>query len=223
MIMGKDYLTPVFSGRQAKKHLLLGPMQSSPQSQQQAESDEQLLARFLESGDQELLGMLYNRYMELVYGLCLKYFKDEGLAQDAVMDIYEHLLRKVPRHSINQFRPWLYVLAKNHCLGILRKQSAKITDIEETPLMQSLVDLHPVEDGEPERVEAEEQQLRNCIETLSDEQRYCVQQFFYGNKSYKEIAAEMNWEVGKVRSYLQNGKRNLKNCMNAKMAKEKDR
>ena len=79
-------------------------------------SDEQLLAAYVLNGDARSLGMLYERYMPMVYGVCLKIFKDPGKSEDAVMAIYEELTHKVKAHEINAFRGWLYVLARNHAL-----------------------------------------------------------------------------------------------------------
>jgi len=79
------------------------------------------------SGDLQVLGVLYSGYTELVYGVCLKYFKQEEQASDAVMDIFEELIQKAKKHEVDKFRPWLYVLAKNHCLMRLRKAGQNLT------------------------------------------------------------------------------------------------
>ncbi|MCH5720716.1 RNA polymerase sigma factor [Niabella hibiscisoli] len=83
-------------------------------------TDEQLLAQFKQTGDQQALAELYLRYSELLYGVCLKYLEDAEEAKDAVMNIYQELLIKVPRHEIQNFKSWVYVLTKNHCLMQLR-------------------------------------------------------------------------------------------------------
>jgi len=82
-------------------------------------SDAELVARYQKSGDMELLGILYERYTELIYGVCLKVLKNEAAAEDAFMNIFEKLTKKVREHDIKQFRPWLHMVVRNHCLGIL--------------------------------------------------------------------------------------------------------
>ena len=79
-------------------------------------SDEELLSKYRQQSDMQALGQLYDRYLELTYGVCLKYLKSASRAEDAVMHIFEELSEKVLKHDIKQFRSWLYVLAKNHCL-----------------------------------------------------------------------------------------------------------
>lgn len=186
----------------------------------QQQTDAELVARYQDSGDMDVLGVLYERYVELVYGVCLKYFKDSGLAEDAVMNIFEELTKKVKKHDIQNFRPWLHVLAKNHCLMQLRKK--KITVSFDPQFMQSDEVVHPTFGEATENGELKA--LKGCIEQLPDNQQQCVTWFYLEEKSYKEIAQMTDLELGKVRSYIQNGRRNLRNCMEkaqVKMRNEK--
>ncbi len=176
-------------------------------------SDEALLVEFRRSGHSALLGELYERYMPMVYGVCLKIFKDSTKAEDAVMTIYEELVRKVPEHDIKEFRPWLYVLARNHCLMVWRKEKRRPTDLLEPEAMQRFDGADNGVDYELPPPEGSAQPLDKCLGELPDEQRISVQMFYYEDKSYKEIADVISEELGKVRSYIQNGKRNLKLCL----------
>ena len=180
-------------------------------------SDENLLAHYQKSGDLQLLGTLYSRYTELVYGVCLKYLKQDETAADAVMEIFEELIQKAKKHDIAQFRPWLYVLAKNHCLMRLRKAGQNFTVSFDPGLMYSLELLHPDAEDLPDR-EMMLKKLENCIEKLSDQQKDCVRLFYFEDRSYKDIADGMQVDLNIVRSHIQNGRRNLKNCVEAPLA-----
>lgn len=174
-------------------------------------SDEQLLADYVEGeGAARSLGLLYERYMPMVYGVCLQILKDPGKAEDAVMGIYEELTRKAKEHKIESFRGWLYVLARNYCLMEWRKNKRRPTDHHAPEDMARYDAVEPVFDYElPQGPSA----LERCLAELSEQQRACVTWFYYEDKSYKEIADMMSEELGKVRSYIQNGKRNLRICM----------
>jgi len=167
-----------------------------------------LLAQYRRSGDLAALGKLYKPYMGLVYGVCLKYLKDEELCKDAVMQIFEELVAKASKHDIKQFRPWLYVLARNYCLMQLR--SAKKMDvISMDEVMENTIFLHP----EPEDKEETLTALERCMEKLPAAQKESVDLFYYKEKCYKEIADETGYTLNEVKSYIQNGKRNLKICL----------
>jgi RNA polymerase sigma-70 factor, ECF subfamily len=185
------------------------------------QSDEELLKEFVRSGDIEVLGELYSDYMHLVYGVCLKYLKNRDESKDAVMQIFEKLVIEVPKQQIENFKSWLYVVTKNYCLMQLRsektlseKSQEWMTDskvfMENTPI------LHPIdEDGQ--NIDKE---LENCIQKLKVEQKECILQFYYENRCYNEIALNLNLDEKKVKSHLQNAKRNLKLCLEEKHVRQ---
>ena len=181
-------------------------------------SDEELLSGFQRTGQLPWLGMLYERYMEMVYGVCLKYLKAPVEAEDAVMAIFEELTQKVPKHEIESFRPWLYVLARNHCLMFLRKQQKKPTNALDPERMYSEDNLHPIAEEYAE--DSNLDRLQDCLESLNEQQKTCVEQFYYQEKSYKDIAEASGQTLGRVRSHIQNGRRNLKICLEEKATKE---
>ncbi|SMG51645.1 RNA polymerase sigma-70 factor, ECF subfamily [Marivirga sericea] len=176
--------------------------------------EKRLLEQFCESQDLDLLGKLYQPYMHLVYGVCLKYLKDKDSAQDAVMAIFEELVLKLPKHEVENFKSWLYVLSKNHCLMELRKQKRKRTDnfdYSDLELMENGQVLHHEENYTFQEDNLE--RLTACIAQLKMEQKLCVELFFLDKKSYQEITDSTSYELKKVKSYIQNAKRNLKLCM----------
>jgi len=168
-------------------------------------SDDQLLNGFLRSEKQAFLAELYQRYLPLVIGTCMKYLKNSDVSQDAAMDIYEHCLKKLPGREIEHFKSWLYVVTKNHCLMHLRKnKKLKFSEIDllENQLTESSSYDH-----------LKESQLNKMTAVLKDlkpVQKQCIELFYLKNKCYQEIADEMNMELKKVKSHIQNGKRNLK-------------
>lgn len=174
-------------------------------------SDEELLARYRAGGEARYLGILYGRYMPMVYGVCLKILRDPAKSEDAVMNIYETLVRKIPEHDIGAFRGWLYVLARNHCLMEWRKQQRRPTDfhapedMERYDAVEEAFDVELPATGAPP--------LEKCMGELPEQQRRSVELFYYEERSYKEIAVLLEEEVGKVRSFIQNGRRNLKLCL----------
>jgi len=180
------------------------------------DSDESMLKIYLKTRNMEVLGQLYSRYIHLVYGVCLKYFSDSDKSQDAVIDIFEKVLKEVERFEIANFKSWLYVITKNHCLMALRKEKtdrARTNEFLATEFMESTTQLHPID--EVETVHSDKQ-LQDCIEKLKIEQRKCIELFYFENKCYKEIAASLDTSELKVKSGIQNGKRNLKICLESK-------
>ena len=179
-------------------------------------TDEELLEKFRLSGNLDLLGELFSRYMHLVYGVSLKYFKDRDEAQDAVMNIFEKLVTDLPNHEVQNFKSWLYVLTKNHCLMEIRSKKSSDRRLEglkiEQEFMESEYNMHPIDREEEFISDA----LKDCIEKLKSEQKQCIELFYYKKLCYQEVAEKLNMDEKRVKSYLQNGKRNLKICLEGK-------
>ena len=177
--------------------------------------DDDLVEKYKATSDLQVLSDLYQRYMELVYGVCLKYLKDEEEAKDAVINIYEELVGKLQKYPVNNFKPWLYQLAKNHCLMKLRSDK-KFTKVQmDVSFMQNeeTVHLNAV-------MEKEEHfnQLDFCMDQLVSEQKTVVTLFYLEGKCYNEITTITGIEWKNVRSFIQNGRRNLKICMDKQIS-----
>ena len=179
--------------------------------------DKTLIDNFRKGGDKEALGTLFLRYMELVYGVCLKYLRQAESAQDAVMDIYEHVNRKLPEHEVDNFSAWLYMVSKNHCLQLLRKKNNLLTVSLDDPLMQNGRELHLEDDGfELDMSEDVMDQLQHCLAQLPEKQKICIQMFYFEKRSYADICEVTQLPMDTVRSNIQNGRRNLKKCIQTK-------
>ena len=181
------------------------------------QTDAELVALYKASSDLQQLGLLYHRYMDLVYGVCLKYLNDSEKAKDAVMQIFEELIVKLKKHEVENFKGWLHMLAKNHCLMQLRSPKNLRTVELPASLMQTEENVHL--NGVLEKEENFEK-LEYCLTTLSEEQRQAVKLFYLEGRSYNEIVAIMGCDWKQVRSFIQNGRRNLKICMESRVGSQ---
>jgi RNA polymerase sigma factor (sigma-70 family) len=154
------------------------------------------------------MGQLYQKYMPLVYGVCLKYLQDEEQSKDAVMQIFEELVVKVTRQEVKHFRGWLYVLSRNFCLMQLRS-TKKMETISLEEFMEFPFVLHPEGEDSEEKIK----QLETCIQKLTPGQQQSIDLFYIKEKCYREVSELTGYSLNEVKSYLQNGKRNLKICL----------
>ncbi len=173
-------------------------------------TDAELVQLYQSTHKQDVLAQLFLRYSDLVYGCCLKYLSDQETAKDAVMSIYEELVEKLKIFTVENFKSWLYVLSKNFCLMQLRKNKKNPTSELPGDFMQS-DDFSHLDSA----LEKEQQltSLEDCIKHLNKEQKKSVELFYLENKCYNEIMDVTGYDWNKVRSLIQNARRNLKNCM----------
>jgi RNA polymerase sigma factor (sigma-70 family) len=178
------------------------------------DTDEDLLAKFKLKGNQEDLAILYDRYIALIYGICLKYLKIREDAQDACIEIYEKLKDNVNRFEIINFKSWIAKLSVNHCLMFLRANKSKMEkrhDFENELLsnMENEQQMHPINESQENRIEV----MLKILENLKEDQRNCIMLFYFHKHSYIEIAQLQDMSENEVKSHIQNGKRNLKIMM----------
>lgn len=168
-------------------------------------TDNDLLEKFYETSNNEYLGLLLQRYTLLLLGVCMKYLKNETDAKDAVQQVFLKVINELPKYRVTYIKSWIYMVAKNHCLMQLRKKNI-ITDVDNISIENE--DEFDIEIYRQK--EAELQLLEQSIESLNDEQKKCVLLFYIQKKSYTEIKSSTGFTLMQVKSYIQNGKRNLK-------------
>ncbi|PLK46398.1 RNA polymerase sigma factor [Emticicia sp. TH156] len=176
-------------------------------------TDAEYLEAYQKSSDLNVLGELYARHMEMVFAVCYQYLRDEEESKDATMAIFEQLIGSLKKHSIINFKSWLHSVARNYCLMHLREKKIEVGGLQliDDDFMEKEIFVHLSDDDLD--VEADLQKLETCIERLESEQKRCIDLFYIQGKCYKEIAEQTHLEMNKVKSYIQNGKRNLKICM----------
>ncbi|MEM6628305.1 MAG: sigma-70 family RNA polymerase sigma factor [Bacteroidota bacterium] len=177
-------------------------------------TDEELISRYQASKDTYLVGILFERYTELVFMACMKYLKNEAESEDASMQIFEKLIKDLRVYQIENFRHWIRTVVRNHCFAILRQRKKKLETIQELRKGPEIVDTVFYMRPEHEEREWELIQLEKAVAELKEDQRKCVELFFLEKKSYKEIVLATGYSLKQVKSHIQNGKRNLKNSLN---------
>ncbi len=171
-----------------------------------------MITRYRNSHENKYVGELFQRYTHLVYAVCLKYLKQEDDSKDAVMEIFEKIMLELKRHDIQNFKGWLHSVAKNHCLMHLRKEQSELKKVEEFKKVEDgFVELElPAHLNNNHSKEQQLNELQLAIGQLKPEQKECVELFYLREKCYQEVAEITGYSLKQVKSYIQNGKRNLK-------------
>ncbi len=178
-------------------------------------TDQQLLEHFYADHNNEWLGILLQRYTLLLLGVCMKYLKDEEDAKDSVQQIFLKVIQELKKYKVEYFKSWLYMVAKNHCLMKLRDRHGKLT----TEINDRLTS-KTVEEIDKQTMLQDEHTLslmEESLKELNPAQQQCVTLFYLQKKSYQQISDETGFSMLQVKSYIQNGKRNLKLLIEKKM------
>ena len=181
------------------------------------QTDLEIIKLFKKENDKKYVGELYKRYTDFVFLVSMKYLKDETESKDVVMEIFEKLFTDLKKHEIANFKSWLYSVIRNHCFQKLRKSNVKTEkhrnyEKDTKIFMESEADYHQIDEDE---TELQLQNLTKAVAQLEDKQKQCIELFYLQEKSYKEIVDITGFELKKIKSYIQNGKRNLKMLINS--------
>lgn len=176
-------------------------------------ADSELISLYKTTQNKEIVGEFFCRYSPLILGVCIKYLKHEERSQEAVMQVFEKIYSDLITYEINSFKNWIYIVAKNHCLMLLKKKSDLKEVVYDFPLKNDENFVEYYDDitlfGTLKKNNYESK-LNECINKLNDDQKICIELFYLKEKPYKEITELTNYDLNQVKSYIQNGKRNLK-------------
>lgn len=184
-------------------------------------TDQELLEHFYADHDNEWLGILLKRYTLLLLGVCMKYLKNEEEAKDGVQQVFLKVIQELHKYKVEYFKSWLYMVAKNYCLMIIRDRQSK-TAIGLTENLTST----PAEELDQQALAENEYTLElveKGLEELNSEQKQCVTLFYLQKKTYQEISEQTGYSLLQVKSYIQNGKRNLRIWIEKKITEEHKR
>ncbi len=180
-------------------------------------SDVELIARYQSTRTEAYFEELFARYQDKVFPICYKLLRNKEESQDACMEIFEKVRKALPQDQVDKFNDWLYVVIKNHCYDQIRKRRMRlITGIDDEEIEKILW-----KNGHCVRPEYEEnerqdklQEVEAALSRLDETQKICVDEFYCQGKSYKVIAEQTGYTLNQVKSYLQNGIRNLRIMLN---------
>lgn len=181
-------------------------------------TDQQLLENYYADGDNHWLGILLQRYTLLLLGVCMKYLKNEEEAKDCVQQVFLKVISEMTKYRVTYFKSWIYIIAKNHCLMKLRDKPGRVT----TEVKEKMITTYE-EETEKQKLLQDEKALKLLdisLKELNPEQQQCVTLFYLHKKSYQEISESTGYTMMQVKSYIQNGKRNLKILIEEKMKKQ---
>ena len=186
-------------------------------------SDEELVANYFSTGDKRYVGGLFERHVKIVFGTCLFYFKDKDIASDAVMQIFERLITELRRTQVKNFKAWLGFVVRNHCISELRKNKGRYF-VPETYLDFEMQEASLEEEERIAGVNDETMlaHLKDVLPKLKEKQKTCIELFYLKGLSYQEVADTTGFTVPEVKSYLQNGKRNLKLLIEEKIKNDQN-
>ena len=165
-------------------------------------------------GDEEALGMLYDRTSSQVYGLALRVLNDPAIAEEVTLDVYMQVWKQANQFNVNRGKPivWLAVLTRSRAIDRLRVRRSEHVHPEDLGVLEGVWD--DSRNPEDSSVKSEQRSLvREALGTLSQEQRVVIELAYFGGLSQSEIAAKVGEPLGTVKTRARLGMIKLRNFL----------
>lgn len=173
------------------------------------ESQEGELVGLVAKGDQQALLELYDRYASRVYALTLRVLRDSMAAEEVTQDVFLRLWSRARLYvpSRGTVSTWLLTIARNASLDRLRLERRRPPASNEMD-PDSLLESIPEGTASPE--ELRWRGLSLALQGLPAEQRRPIELAYYQGLSHSQIAEELGWPIGTVKTRLRLGMEELR-------------
>jgi RNA polymerase sigma factor (sigma-70 family) len=200
---------------------LCKPMLLNTEKKYKHLNDQELLEEYRHRRNKEALGFLLQRYTLLLLGVCMKYLKLEEEAKDTVQQVFSKAIVEVDKYPVEHFKSWLYTIARNYCFMQLRNKMHPLPEdaIEKNGnvLHQELFEETLGRIKEKEKIL---EYLEDALQHLQTNQRECLSLFYLEKLSYRQIGEKTGLSLLQIKSYIQNGKRNMRLMIEKKMKED---
>jgi RNA polymerase sigma factor (sigma-70 family) len=176
-------------------------------------SDDMLILEYLDKEDMSALDELFQRYSHLVFFVCQRYLRNKEDSKDAVLEIFEKIMGSLRVHKVMNFKSWLYSVAKHHCLMKLRRTETNALIFKDPKEIDNIFMENPDFMHLYSETQIASDELEFALNQLNKQQKECVQFFYYDRLTYQEIGEKTGYDLKQIKSYIQNGKRNLKKIL----------
>jgi RNA polymerase sigma-70 factor (ECF subfamily) len=164
-------------------------------------------------GDSAAFEALYERVSGSVYGVILRVLRDPAQSEEVAQEVLVEVWRSAARFDAARggASSWIHTMA--HRRAIDRVRSAQAAHDREDVVAQR--EQQPAFDEVAEQVETrlEQEQVRRCLDHLTELQRESVTLAYYGGYTYREVADALDVPLGTIKTRLRDGLIRLRDCL----------
>lgn len=170
--------------------------------------DWKLVQRALKKNDQKAYAELMGRYKETIFYMLLKMIKSKDDADDLTIEAFGKAFKNLSQYTPDfAFSTWLFKIATNNCIDyIRRKKEAVSLDKTYETSDGDVISFEPKSEFlNPEEKAIKKQKIQvmqSVVEKLQPRYRVLVELRYFQEKSYEEIALELDLPIGTVKAQL---------------------
>ena len=181
----------------------------NPNLSDKAVKDYNLVKNAIENGDQKAYAELMSRYKDSIYFMLLKMVNNRDDADDLTIEAFGKAFKNIKQYTPDYaFSTWLFKIATNNCIDFIRKKRKQTFSIDkgiETDDGGELnVDIKSSQPDPEENMMKKQKviMMRDVVERLKPRYRKLVELRYFQERSYEEIAEELDLPLGTVKAQL---------------------
>ena len=181
----------------------------NPNLSDKAVKDYHLVRKAIDQGDQKAYAELMARYKDSIYFMLLKMVNNRDDADDLTIEAFGKAFKNIHQYTPDYaFSTWLFKIATNNCIDFIRKKKKKTLSIDkgfETDDGGEMTIEIKSSQPDPEEYLMKKQKvvmMRDVVEKLKPRYRLLVELRYFKERSYEEIATELNLPLGTVKAQL---------------------
>jgi RNA polymerase sigma-70 factor (ECF subfamily) len=164
-------------------------------------------------GDEEAFAALYDLVAPAVHGVVLGVVRNPALAEEVTQEVLVEAWRTAPRFDPDRgaARAWLVTIARRRAVDRVRSVQASVQRDAAVAARDVQRDVDVV--AETVEIRLEQQQVRRCLEGLTEVQREAVSLAFYAGHTHREVAQLLGVPLGTIKTRLRDGLIRLRDCL----------
>ncbi len=164
-------------------------------------------------GDNPAFEFLYDEVANSVYGIVRRVLRDPAQSEEVTQEVLVEVWRTATRFdpARGSASSWILTMAHRRAIDRVRSSQASVDRDQRVAVRENTRDYDEVAEQVENRLEQE--QVRRCLDTLTDLQSESVRLAYYGGYTYREVSELLDVPLGTVKTRLRDGLIRLRDCL----------
>jgi RNA polymerase sigma-70 factor (ECF subfamily) len=171
------------------------------------------LLRQVARQDPDAFAAFYDQTRSRVFGLVTRVLRDPGYSEETTQDVYLQVWRSASNYDPSAGSPMAWLLTLAHRRAVDRVRSEQAASTRESRYGAASVDPPSDHVSDAVLLSDERRQVLECLDSLTDTQRECIQLAYYDGLTYVQVSDRLAANLATIKSRMRDAIRGLRRCL----------